>query len=50
LKQARAKVIGGLEDEDVQQHRPAFPTDRKPFVRPQIPEKLQRDTSRSNEV
>jgi hypothetical protein len=43
--------IGGLDDEDIEQARPAFPKVMpKTFVRPKLPANLQRDTGRTNNV
>jgi hypothetical protein len=50
IKNCQSNPIGCLNDEDVTQARPAFPESDKAFVRPRLPENLQRDTSRTNNV
>jgi len=43
--------IGGLDDEDIEQARPAFPkVTPKTFIRPKLPANLQCDTGRTNNV
>ena len=49
-RENQTNPIGGLNDEDIAQARPAFPPVPKTFVRPKLPANLQRDTGHTNNV
>ena len=54
-RENQTNPIGGLDDEDIAQARPAFQSqvsesEAKTFVRPKLPANLQRDTRRTNNV